>query len=200
MWYMRGSYFLLHEAGPQVLGEYAAADRLVRPILTIGAVFMMSSLPTLSTFFVEQKYDTLVRAYRTAVARTLAIALPALAAAWVAGPWLLRRFAPDYAGATWPFRMLAIGTVFMILNHLSGVFVYAMRRQKLIMWVALANCAVYFSLALVLIPQYQATGAAAATMVMEGVNTAIQMTIVWVLLRRSGQQGKKPGRALAPEA
>jgi O-antigen/teichoic acid export membrane protein len=190
MMYMRGSYFLLHSADLGAQGEYAAADRLVRPVLTLGGVLFMSSLPTLATLASEGRYAQMMAAYKKTVLRVVLVALPALGAVWVSAPWLLRRFVPDYAGATWPLRLLSIGTIFMCLNQLAGTFVYALQRQKLIMWVALANFVSYFSLALFLIPRYGATGAAGATMLMEGLNTLQCMAIVVYLLRRA--------RAVAP--
>lgn len=192
MTYMRGSYFLLHSSGASVQGEFAAADRLVRPILTVGGVFFMSSLPTVATLAADGQFLTLRRVYQKTVLRIVVISLPVLAVAWVLAPWLLRRFAPTWAGASWPFRLLAVGTVFMYLNQLSSVFVFALRRQRLIMWVALVNFIVYFALALVLIPRFRATGAAAATMIMEGINTVMQVSIMWFLLREAQKGLRRP--------
>jgi PST family polysaccharide transporter len=197
MCYMRGSYFLLHASGPEVQGEFAAADRLMRPILTIGAVFFASSLPTVATMAAEGKFTSLLGIYRKAIARIVVFSLPVLGAAWVAAPWLLQRFIPEFTGASWPFRFLAIGTLFMYLNHLSIVFVFALRRQQLIMYVAVVNFVVYFSLALLLIPRYQAAGAAAATMVMEGINTTMQVGIVWALLRAARRRDAATSDATA---
>lgn len=182
--YMRGSYFLLHESGPLVQGEYAAADRLVRPLLTIGGVFFYSSLPTIARLASSGEFKTLSSVYWRAVVRIVGFSLIPLGVVWVVAPWLLQRFVPAYAGATGPFRLLAVGTVFMFLNQMSSVFVFAVGRQRLIMVVAMINFVVYFSLAVHLIPRYQATGAALATAVMEGANTVMQLALVGWLLHR----------------
>ena len=183
MAYCRGSYFLLHSAGPVVQGEFAAADKLVRPILSVAGAVIFSSLPTVAAIAAKHEYVKLLRVYYKSVVRVVAILVPVTAAAWVGMPWLLRRFAPAYAGASISFRILAVGAVFMFLNQLSSAFIVALGKFRMFMWISLANFAVYFGVALYLIPRYKAPGAAFATASMECVNTLMQATTVAILLR-----------------
>lgn len=187
--YSRGSYFLLHRAGPHVQGEYAAADKLIRPVFGIAGALFASALPTVAAIAVERDFHRILRMYATSIRRLVLSVVPVLGCTYVVTPWLLRRFVPDYAGAVGPFRWLSFGAVFMLLNQLSTMFIMALGRFQLILNVALFNFAVYFALAVYLIPRWQATGAAIATTVMEGVNTIIQLVLVFALLRKSAAEG-----------
>ena len=183
--YTRASYFLLHRSGSAVQGEYAAADRLTRPLLALGAAVFVSSLPTIAQLAARRDFDALRVAYRKTVARVALALTPVLIAAWYLSAWLLTRYVPAYRAAVWPFRILMVGTFFMFLNQLSSAFIMAMGKFRVIMTVALINLAVYLSLAPGLIPRYGAAGAATATTVMEGLNTLMQLAVVYWLLRRA---------------
>src|SRR5260370_25197646 len=105
----------------------------------------------------------------------MSVLLPVAVVACIALPWLLTRWAPAYRDATAPFRILVFGGMFMFLNQLSSAFIIGMGRFRTIMFIALGNLVVYFALALYLGPRFAATGAAAATSIMEGLNTIIQL-------------------------
>lgn len=181
--YMRLSYFFLHGAGPEAQGEYAAAERLIMPLMAIAAALLSSSLPTLAELAAEGKFGELRRLYRRGVTRMVVVIVPILAAACFAMPWLLRRFLPEYARAVWPFRILAGAAFFMFLNQISAAFVVALGRFRTIMTIAIVNLVVYLVLATQLIPRYAATGAAASTTIMEGINSLMQVFVVFHLLR-----------------
>jgi O-antigen/teichoic acid export membrane protein len=186
--YMKASYFLLHEAGPTVQGEYAAAERLTRPMFGIATALLVSALPTLASIAAARDFRRLGRIYATAVVRTVSVGVPVITILWFFMPWLLRRFVPEYAQAVSPFRWLAVATLFMLLNHVSTTFVVAMAKFRAIMIVALVNFVVYFALAIQWIPRYRATGAAMATATMEVVNTLIQLGLVYFLLRNAERE------------
>jgi O-antigen/teichoic acid export membrane protein len=194
MAYVRGSYFLLHEAGPVVQGEYAAADRLIRPVLGLAAALFVSSLPTVAVLAAEHDYATLRRIYGKATLRIVLITTPVIIAAMFLSRILLRRFVPEYASSVVPFCILAVGLIFMFVNQLSTTFVVALGKFRVIMLVALTNLVVYVFLATRLIPHYKATGAALATSLMEAVNTCMQIVIVFSLLK-AAQRRHRPENA-----
>lgn len=181
--YMRASYFLLHKSGPAVQGEYAAADRLTRPLLALGGAVFVSSLPTIAQLATQKHFERLAVVYRRSVLRITLGLIPIAAVAWALSSWILVKFAPEYAGAIWPFRILTLGTFFMFLNQLSTTFIVALGKFRVIMTVAIVNLLVYLVLAPQLIPIYGAAGAATATTVMEGINTAMQLGVVFYLLK-----------------
>ncbi len=183
--YMRAAYFLLHGAGPRVVGEYAAADRLIRPLLAIAGAVFSSSLPTVAQQAARHEFHEMLRVYRRALARVISGLIPIGIAAWFLASWLLGRFAHDYVDAIWPFRILMIGTFFMFLNQLSATYIMALGKFRVIMTVAMVNLGVYLVFGSRFIPRYGASGAAMATSAMEAINTVMQLVLVFVLLRRS---------------
>jgi len=190
--YTRASFFFLHGAGEVAEGVYGAADRLVRPLLSIASALFVSSLPTIASLAAELKFEQMRATYRTAIARILAFSLPLAIAAWFLASFLLRRFAPAYSSAVWPFRVLLLGTFFMFLNMLSTAFVLALGEFRAIMAVVLANLVVYLLLASRFVPRYGALGAAISTSVMESVNTLMQLSLVFYMLRRATEDRANP--------
>jgi O-antigen/teichoic acid export membrane protein len=192
MLYSRGSYFLLHSAGAAVQGEFAAADKLVRPILTLAGAIVVSSLPTVAAMAARREFTQLLRAYKRSVWRICAILTPITVVACIITPQLLRRFAPVYADASVSFRILTVGAVFMFLNQLSTAFIISMGKFRLIMVICFANLVVYFVVAIYLIPRYAAPGAAFATAVTEAINTIMQSVAVTYLLKKAIRQTPNP--------
>ena len=184
MFYSKASYFFLQSAGPQVQGQYAVADRLCRPVLTIASALVASSLPSVARLAASGDAGKLWRVYRTSVVRSLQVLAPLAIVAGFAAPWALRKFVPEYGSAGLPFQVLLIGVLFMFLNQISSMFIIGIGGFRLIMSVALVNLVVYLVLAVQWIPRYRATGAALSTTVMEGVNCFVQLLILAFLLRK----------------
>lgn len=185
MLYCRGSYMMLHKAGPAVQGEFAAADRLVKPILTLAGAIVVSALPTIAAMAGKGQYAEMLRAYKRSCLRIAYVLVPIIVIVWSLMPLLLRRFAPEYAGASTSFRILAVGAIFMFLNQLSSAFIISLGQFRLIMTISFANLVVYFASASYLIPRYAAPGAAVATGVTESVNSLMQSGAVAYLLVRA---------------
>jgi len=78
-----------------------------------------------------------------------------------------------------------LGSFFMFMNQLSSAFIMALGRFRIIMGVAVINLIVYLALAPWLIAEQGARGAALATTLMEGLNTLMQLVVVYLLLRSS---------------
>lgn len=188
MTYLRGAYFLMH-AHPAAMGEYAAAEKLVRPILTIGGVFIMSSLPTMARMAQESGVASLRAAYVKVLARMIAVLAPIVALAWLAAPFVLHTLVPSFSGAVWPFRVLTLSILPIFLTQFSFVIVVSLGRLYLVTVVAIFNALFYFTLASALIPRYSASGAAVATTVMESVNTVLQMSLAFHLTRTHAPRG-----------
>lgn len=190
--YTRASYFFLHDAGYAVQGQYAAADRLIRPVLAIAGALVVSSLPTIAQLAAKREFTKLVVTYKRAVVRVALALTPIAVAAWFLAAWLLRRYAPEYSDAVTPFRILVIGTFFLFLNQLSTIYIIALGKFRLIMSVALVNLAAYVPIAMYLVPRYGATGAALSTCLIEVLNAVMQLTITYVLLSRYSRQPTEP--------
>jgi O-antigen/teichoic acid export membrane protein len=182
MVYGRAGYFLLRACGPYEQGQYAAADGLARPILAVAGAIFVSMMPTVSAMAVRSDYAGLRALYRRTLLSILAALAPVLGLAWFFSAWLLHRFAPPYAGAVWPFRVLAAGTFFIFLNIVSALFLTAMGKFRIMIVIALIDLAVYLLLSSQLIPAYGALGAAMTTTLMEGVNVIVDLAVITRLL------------------
>lgn len=182
--YARGSYFFLHGAGPRALGEYAAAERLTRPATALAGAIFFSSLPTLAKLAAMGQMAALRATFRRGALRAVAGMTLLVTAAWFAAPRLIGAVAPEYRGAIAPFRILALGSIFMFVNQMSTTYMMALGKFRLVMGVAIVNLVVYVSLATVWVPRYGSRGAASATCSMEVVSMVIGLTIMWFLLRR----------------
>ncbi len=185
--YTRAAYFFLHDAGAAAQGQYAAADRLLKPVMAVAGAVFLSSLPTVAGMVAKRENAALQSTYRRSVLQVAFGFLPFGALAWLLAEWLLRRFAPAYSGAIWPFRVLIVGAFFMFLNMLSTTYIVALGQFRTMMIVSVFNLFVYLLLATYLVPIYGAVGAAIATASMEAVNSIVQLNIVYRLLARAVQ-------------
>jgi O-antigen/teichoic acid export membrane protein len=192
--YARGNFFFLHDAPAVMRGEFAAADRLVKPVLIVASALFVSSLPTVATLASEKNFALLRRMFLRSTLRVGQVLVPVIALAWYFTSWLLEQLAPEYAGAVWPFRILSIGAAFMFLNNLATTYIVALGQFRAIMFVSIVNLFVYLLLASSLIPALGAVGAALSTAAMEGCNSLMQVAIVLVLLGRKprGAAGDAP--------
>jgi O-antigen/teichoic acid export membrane protein len=180
--YGRAGYFLLRACGPYEQGQYAAADRLARPVLAVAGALFVSMMPTVSAMAARSDYAGLRALYRRTLLGVLPALVPALALAWFFSAWLLHRFAPLYAAAIWPFRVLAVGMCFIFLNIVSALFLTAMGKFRIMVVIALLDLAVYLLLSSRLVPAYGALGAAVTTTLMEGANLVLDLAVITRLL------------------
>ena len=102
MTYGRASYLFLHGAGPAVQGQYAAADRLLRPLLHVAGVLVISSLPTVAILAARHEYAELIGMYRRGIRRVILFTTPLLVLVWLLAGWVIRRWAPRTSGRSGP--------------------------------------------------------------------------------------------------
>jgi O-antigen/teichoic acid export membrane protein len=191
MAYLRGNYFFLHGGDPIVQGEFAAADRLLRPLLGVGAALSVSALPTVALLTEGRDYTLLRRSFATGALRIAQVLLALLVVAWPLSAWLLSRFAPAYSGSIVPFRILLVGAFFTFLAQLGRTYVAGAGRYQAMMALAAANLAVYIVLGKLLIPNGGAVGAALATAFTEVIGAGALVVFALVMLRRGEQRAKR---------
>jgi O-antigen/teichoic acid export membrane protein len=171
------------------MGEYAAADRLLRPLLGISAAMSLSALPTVAAYAERREFPLLRRTFWGSVGRTSAVIGAILVLAWPGSAWLLHRFAPEYQGALWPFRILLVGALFMFLNQLARTYLLGLGRYRDVMFSTAASLALYAVLGLVMIPRHGALGgamgAALATAITEALASVALVLVVLVGLKKS---------------
>jgi O-antigen/teichoic acid export membrane protein len=195
MAYVRGNYFFLHAADPIVMGQYAAADRLVlRPLLGVAAAFFVSSLPTVARVAEERDFEKLRAMFLRSAGRIVAVMVAVVAVAWPSSAWVLARFAPEYAGAVWPFRILLVGACFMFVGQLARTYVAALGKYRTMMAFAGANLGVFVAVAWLLVPAHGGVGAALATTITEGVGATSLLVLVMTIFSRHRGTGVMPAR------
>ena len=154
--------------GPESVAQYSTAFRLFEASLIVPAAVMAAAFPALVRAVPRRAplRSVGVRTGAVLVALGVTVAL----AAWVAGPALLELlFGDRYAGAGVLLRVLAVAIPVMFLNSLLTQALIAIGRawrQAVAMALALL---VNVGLNLLLIPAYDAAGAAIATVAAEGV-------------------------------
>jgi O-antigen/teichoic acid export membrane protein len=181
MLYLRGAYLALHSADAVVRGDFAAADRLIRPLLGVAAALSVSALPTIASL--EGDPDALRAMFKKSVARTLQLVGLAVAIAWPLSGWLLSLGGGSWSGAIWPFRILLLGLPFIFLNQLARTYVTGLARYRAVLIVAAVNLAVFGLLAVTLVKHWGAVGAALATVATEALSTAMLSAITLYFLR-----------------
>lgn len=184
VFYTRAGYVLLQSAGPIVQGEYAAADRLARPVLAIAGALVASSLPSVATLAASSDAKVMMKTYRRLMLRTVQILGPVALLISFGASEFLQHFVPDYSGSSRPFALLALAVVFMFLNQMSTMFIDALGHFRTSLGIALSNLVVYLGCAAIMIPKYHAAGAAGATLAMEALNCFVQFCLLTYLLRK----------------
>ncbi len=180
--YSRAGYLFLQSHGSRVLGEYAAADRLTRPLVALASAVVASAIPSVARLAVSANHGEVWSVYVRVLRRAGLVLLPIVGTAILAVPWLLERFVPEYVGAGASVRVLLIGALFMTINQLSSMFFIGLGHFRMILGVALWNLVFYFVLATSLIPRHGALGAAWSTTIMEGMNGLVQVVLLaWTI-------------------
>lgn len=143
MLYLRAPYLFLHDAAPVVRGEYAAADRLLRPLLGVAMAIAASALPTLAAMASGGERDALRTALRTALPRVVLALTGVFIVAWPLVEIALPRLAPAYAGAVGPFRALLAGVLCMFVNALARSLLMALGRFRALLGVSAATAVLF---------------------------------------------------------
>ncbi len=197
MAYLRGNYLFLHHADPLIKGEYAAADRLLRPLLGVAAALFVSSLPTVAILAEERDFKVLRRMFGKAVLRIAQVLTVLVAVAVPLSSLVLAKWAPAYAGAVGPFRILLVGSLFMFLNQLARTYIAGLGRYRTMMGLAFATLALYLVLAFVLIPRLGGVGAAWAVTLTEAASAGVLIALVFRILGEASAKKAKDDEATA---
>lgn len=86
-------------------------------------------------------------------------------------------FGPELADAAEPLRILAPAVVLMSIVKLGGSLIASQRSPRILVWTTAAAVALNVALNLILIPRYEASGAAAAMLITEALLAAVVLAI-----------------------
>lgn len=150
-------------SGDYEVGIYQIAFKIVFALQFLPMAFIASVYPAFADYWKNNR-EQLAITFERAMNYLIIISLPISAGVIALADKILLVFKPEYAGAAVPLR-IAIGALFFIfLNFPIGALLNACDRQKINtinMGVALLASII---LNLVLIPEYRASGAAAAVL------------------------------------
>lgn len=164
----------------ETVGYYNAAVRiksiLVSIVTSLGAVL----LPRASYYVERGEMDRFRQITRKALNFVFLAAVPMMIYFMVfarQGIFLLS--GEKYAGAVRPMQWIMPTLLFIGLSNVLGIQILVpLNREKVVLWSIIAGAAVDVVLNVALIPQYGASGAAAATSVAELVVLAVQFFVL----------------------
>lgn len=164
----------------EMVGYYNAAVRiksiLVSIVTSLGAVL----LPRASYYVEHGEMDRFRQITRKAFNFVFLAAVPMmLYFILFARPGIFLLSGENYAGSVVPMQWIMPTLLFIGLSNVLGIQILVpLGRERVVLWSIVAGAAVDVVLNVVLIPQYGASGAAAATSVAELVVLAVQFIVL----------------------
>jgi O-antigen/teichoic acid export membrane protein len=154
-------------------GWYTAAYKLYEGMTYAPSVIAAVLTPRLSDLWISDR----AKHRRLSLAGSLGSAALAIVGGSIvyviARPLIVWLFGADFAPATAPFRILAVGLPFVFTIWVLHAIAISVDREKLLLRTGLIGLAVNVGLNLYVIPHYGANGAATATIVGEAVSLAV---------------------------
>jgi O-antigen/teichoic acid export membrane protein len=167
--------------GPAVLGIYAVASKFAELIRIFGMALTYVFYPK----FANETRSSAFESARRLMPKAAWLSAAGLLPLWVAAGFVIPAFyGPSFDAAVTPTRIILFGLAF---DGVAGVvigFLYGVGRPGLNSCAMAAGLAVTVVLDLLLIPRYEATGAAIASAVSYTVTTATLIWFFWRLRER----------------
>jgi O-antigen/teichoic acid export membrane protein len=179
-----GTLILGWLVGYQAVGEYAVAYRITESFLILAVAIASSVYPIFSKIAQSGDFQRFKRALIKVYGGSLL--LGALFAAFITifAAQILGLISSEYDGSITPLILLSWACVIMFANMQSAASIQGLGLFKLVTLIALVNLILNVLLNLYFIPLLAATGVALATLLTEGVNMVIQLTLISFLLRK----------------
>lgn len=171
--HFRGDAILLSLLVPaEDVGIYAVAFRFIDQAFVIPGLFVAAVFPILTRLVHEGPGRADAAINRTFQVLALGSLVLALGVLTLAGPIVHLIAGPEFEPAVRPARILALSLPFIFCAPVFYSLCIAVNRQRALVWMGLASLGLNVALNLLLIPRYSYNGAAAATVVSEGVSFA----------------------------
>jgi len=174
--------------GSGSVGIYAVAYRIY-DVLILGAAYLMNALlPVLSQYSDIKRWGSkLRRIYQKAFDVLLLMGIGAFLAVWFFAPLVVqiitqRRFG-EFSDSVLVLRILSLALFLAYFNHLTGFTIVALGRQRSYFFIALAALIFNVLANLIVIPQFSYYGAAAVTVLTEGLLLLITTIFISRLIK-----------------
>ena len=169
---------LLKADGPMQAGIYASAFRILDALNIIGYLFAAILLPSFSRLL--EKKLPVQSIFDSGLKTILTISLPAATVLFAfRNPIMSLLYTDANSSYGAVFGLLMAGFVPASLAYIYGTFLTAGGALRQLNWIAVGGVVLNIALNLLLIPRYQAYGAAIATLATQGLVTLLQATIVY---------------------
>ncbi len=173
-----GTVLVGDRLGAVAAGNYAAALRLIEPLLALPAMVGTVLLPLTTRHIVEER-ATLPWLFQASVKMTCLAALTATVVLLGAGPLVVRAiFGPDFQAAPGLVRIIALAVAPLFIHGLLLPFLVAFRRQIPLAVSLLAGVLINGTLLLALTPSFGATAGAVALLAGEVAMIGIAVVLV----------------------
>jgi O-antigen/teichoic acid export membrane protein len=171
-------------AGPAVLGIYAIASKFAELVKILGMALSYVLYPR----FTKDGRRDAVRRARRLLPKAVLLAVSVVAPLWLFAGLLIPAFyGADFEPAVLPARIILLG---LVLEGVAGVitgFLYGVGRPGLNSWAMAVGLVGTVALDLLLIPPFEATGAAVASAV---AYLAASLALVWFFRRAEHDLGE----------
>ncbi len=151
-------------AGDREVGFYSVAYKITFAFQFIPSAFAASLLAGFSAFFVSSR-ELLNKTFERSVYYLNMIAIPLAAGIVVLAPKIIPAVYPGYQAAILPLQILMISLIFLFLTFPIGSLLSAAGRQRRNTANLTVTVVVSIILNIILIPRWQAVGAATASLV-----------------------------------
>lgn len=176
--YNSGFLFLRGFEGSAAVGYYNAGYTLVTFFLNVGTAYSMSLLPSLAAL--QGDRDRQVTLFQTAALHVSLLAWPvALGGALLATQVVLLLYGPGYQPAGPPFALLLWCIPLCVVRDLPLMVLQSAGRESVVLRVTAYAAILNLALNAALVPRYGVVGAAAASVITEGVRLVIAAATVW---------------------
>lgn len=152
-------------AGDAYVGWYGIAYKVTFALQFVPAAFAAAIFPAMSAYFVSDK-EKLARVFERAMFYLMVLAIPiSIGLAVLADKIIPQLYSQNFVGSVLPLQILISGLLFIFLNYPVGNLLNAGNKQKANTLVMGITTVVSIALNIILIPRYQAVGAAITSLI-----------------------------------
>ncbi len=184
--YMRIDQLMLGQmVGSEAVGTYSVAVRLSAVWPFVSTIIVKSFAPSIIEARRVSEFDYYRRIQRLCNLQAATVYCIALPMTFLARPFVVLLFGESYAGAGVVLSVHIWSSMFLFLGYVKEVWIAAEGNTWFSFWFTVVGAASNVALNLVLIPRYEAVGAAIATLVSYGIADYV-MCFVYRPARRFG--------------
>ncbi|MCJ7507160.1 MAG: flippase [candidate division Zixibacteria bacterium] len=186
-----GTLILGWLSGYQAVGEYAVAYIITESFLILAVAIAGSVFPIFSKIAVSGDFQRFKRVWIKVYGGSLLLGTIFAICITIFAAQILNLISPEYKGSISSLILLSWASVLMFANMQSAASIQGLGLFKVVTLIASFNLILNVLLNLYLIPLWGATGVALATLLTEGVNMVIQLSLISFLLRKKIMKGCK---------